>query len=168
MSDEMNLNPPNNSKLYLGLTIGFIAVVLVVARQFSQTKNNSQTAPTNQAVEVGQQAAEGDRALEMVTLASYQDGVYEVTGEYMSPGGAEQIAVKVTLQDGVITEAVVEPQAVRPNSVIFQGIFADNYQEQVIGKNIDQLQLDKVSGSSLTPKGFNDALEKIKAQAQTS
>ncbi len=168
MSDEINSSSPNNSKLYAGLAIGLIAVVLVAARQFNQTENGSETTPTNQVMETGQQAAEGDRALEMVTLASYQDGVYDVIGEYMSPGGAEQIAVKVALQDGVITEASVETQAVRPNSVKFQNIFAENYQEQVIGKSIDQLKLDKVAGSSLTPKGFNDALEKIKAQAQTS
>jgi hypothetical protein len=28
------------------------------------------------------------------------------------------------------------------------------------------VKLDKVSGSSLAPKGFNDAIEKIKAEAK--
>jgi hypothetical protein len=37
----------------------------------------------------------------------------------------------------------------------------------VVGKNISELQLTKVSGSSLTPQGFMDALEKIKAEAQS-
>jgi hypothetical protein len=43
--------------------------------------------------------------------------------------------------------------------------FAANYKTQVIGKKIEGLELSKISGSSLTPKGFNDALEKIRSQA---
>lgn len=51
-------------------------------------------------------------------------------------------------------------------SARFQDLFAQNYKPLVIGKNIDEVQLGKVSGSSLTPMGFNDALAKIKTQAQ--
>jgi 23S rRNA (uracil1939-C5)-methyltransferase len=38
---------------------------------------------------------------------------------------------------------------------------------QVVGKNIEELNLTVVNGSSLTPKGFMDALAKIKVDAQT-
>ena len=37
----------------------------------------------------------------------------------------------------------------------------------VVGKNIDEVAITKVAGSSLTPKGFTDALEKIKADAKS-
>jgi len=37
----------------------------------------------------------------------------------------------------------------------------------VIGKNIADVQLSRVSGSSLTPEGFNNALATIKSQAQS-
>jgi hypothetical protein len=42
-----------------------------------------------------------------------------------------------------------------------------DYKQYVVGKKIDEVQLTKVSGSSLTPQGFNDALAKIKAEAKS-
>jgi hypothetical protein len=38
----------------------------------------------------------------------------------------------------------------------------------VVGKNIDEVNLGKVSGSSLTPIGFNNAIEDIRSQAKGS
>ena len=96
----------------------------------------------------------------------YKDGVYSAVGDYFSPGGDEQIDVQVTIKDDVIIEATSTPKATRPNSVKFQGIFTSNFKQFVIGKNIDEVKLDKVSGSSLTPVGFNDALSKIRVDAK--
>ncbi len=104
---------------------------------------------------------------QMNKSAMYQDGVYEMVGEYVSPGGPETVGVTITLANGVITDANVEVLATRPASVDKQTDFAANYKPMVIGKNIDEVVLTKVSGSSLTPKGFNDALEKIKQQAKS-
>lgn len=103
-----------------------------------------------------------------ITAGAYEDGTYTVKGDYTSPGGEEQIEVTVTLQNNVITASEVTPLATRPMSQKFQGIFKDNFKEYVMGKNIDEIQLDAISGSSLTPKGFNNALEKIKTEAQVS
>ncbi len=97
----------------------------------------------------------------------YRDGTYNATGVYTSPGGAEKIGVTLTLKGDVITAAEVQKMATIEVSVKMQTVFADNYKQQVIGKNISEVKLDKVSGSSLTPKGFNDAVAKIKVQAQS-
>jgi uncharacterized protein with FMN-binding domain len=96
----------------------------------------------------------------------YKDGTYEVMGNYQSPGGAEQIDVKITLKNSTISDVNVTSEATRPMSKRFQGIFIDNYKTLVIGKSIDDVHLDKVSGSSLTPQGFNDAIDQIKQQAK--
>jgi hypothetical protein len=98
-------------------------------------------------------------------MAKYKDGTYETVGNYMSPGGEESIEVKLTLVDNIVTDAQVVSKAERPNSVKFQGIFIENYKDKVIGKNINRIKLKKIAGSSLTPQGFNDALNKIKSQA---
>ena len=45
-------------------------------------------------------------------------------------------------------------------------IVSNNVKTLVVGKKITDVKLDKVSGSSLTPKGFNDALEQIKTLAK--
>jgi uncharacterized protein with FMN-binding domain len=98
---------------------------------------------------------------------SYKDGEYTQEGAYTSPGGAEQIDVKLTIKNGLVTEAEVTPKAERPYSVKWQGVFKENFKPLVVGKNIKDLNLGKVAGSSLTPKGFNDAIEKIKAEAKS-
>ncbi len=100
------------------------------------------------------------------TASSFKDGVYTVTGNYVSPGGPESIGVKVTLANGVITDAVVEPHATLPISQKLQADFVAGFKQYVIGKKIDEVNLTKVSGASLTSIGFNDALDKVEAQAK--
>ena len=97
----------------------------------------------------------------------YKDGEYKQVGSYTSPAGQETIDVDLTLKGGVVTEVVVTPKAENPKSKYLQGVFIDNFKPMVVGKNIKDLNLGKVAGSSLTPKGFNDALTKIKAEAKT-
>lgn len=141
------------------LTIGIIIVIIVVAV----------TAGTA----YYQQMSSGEKPRTSNTISNenfsgnYEDGVYEVTGNYISPGGAEEIGVVLTLENNVIVESEVEVRAEREISLEMQNDFAANYKDMVIGKNIDEVELTKVSGSSLTPQGFNDALEKVKVQAQS-
>lgn len=100
------------------------------------------------------------------TSSIYKDGMYTSVGTYNSPGGAEQITVSLTLKDDVVVDAVVTSDATRPESKKYQYTFISNYKAFVVGKNLSTLNLSKVSGSSLTPKGFNDAVLKIQAQAK--
>ncbi len=97
---------------------------------------------------------------------TYKDGNYDVVGNYNAPSGPEQIKVKVTLQNNVVTDATVIGSASRSQSARYQSIFIDGFKPLVVGKNIDQLNLSRVSGASLTTNGFNDAIAKIKAQAK--
>ena len=100
------------------------------------------------------------------TSSIYKNGTYSSIGDYFSPGGDEQIGLQVTVEDDVIIDVKVESKATRPNAIKFQGIFISNFKPFVIGKKINDVHLSKVSGSSLTPGGFNDALAKIKAEAK--
>lgn len=68
----------------------------------------------------------------------------------------------------MVTDATAQPQAEQPISKKMQQVFSQNFKGMVVGKNINEVTLDKVSGSSLTPKGFNDAVEQIKTQAAIS
>ncbi|MBA3732773.1 hypothetical protein H0W91_00120 [Patescibacteria group bacterium] len=100
-----------------------------------------------------------------VNNQAYKDGTYTAVGNYFTPGGEESITVTLILKNGIVTDSNVVSNAIRPQSKEFQAIFIANYKPLVIGKSISTLYLDKVSGSSLTPKGFNDAVSKIKVQA---
>jgi len=96
----------------------------------------------------------------------YKNGTYTAVGSYMSPGGPEQIGITLTLKNDAIVDASAKPMADLPTSVKYQTMFAEGLKAAVMGKSIDTVKLDKVSGSSLTPKGFNDAVSKIKVQAK--
>ncbi len=99
------------------------------------------------------------------TGGTYTDGTYEATGQYQSPNGTETLDVTITLQDDVITAVEVVGEGTNPNTVRFQGEFAGGIAEMVVGKDIDQISVSKVAGSSLASGGFNAAVEQIKADA---
>ncbi|WP_378148219.1 hypothetical protein ACFJGV_08205 [Cnuibacter sp. UC19_7] len=96
---------------------------------------------------------------------TYTDGTYEAKGNYQSPNGTEEVDVSVTLQGDVITAVTVTPEATNPNSVSYQTKFADGIAAEVVGKKIDEINVSRVAGSSLTSGGFNEAIETIKSDA---
>lgn len=96
----------------------------------------------------------------------YKDGTYTATGHYASPGGADSIDVTLTLKDNVVTDVQVIPKGQSPASKRWEENFAGGIKEAIVGQKIDSIQLDSVSGSSLTPIGFMDALAQIKTQAK--
>ena len=101
-----------------------------------------------------------------VASSAYKDGTYSATGSYMSPGGEEQIKVTLTLANDVITDATVTSLAYDRTSQRYQKMFISGYKQYVIGKDISAVNLTYVSGSSLTPAGFDSALQNIESQAK--
>lgn len=97
--------------------------------------------------------------------ATFVDGTYDATGNYQTPGGREQIGVKVTLKDGVVTDAELTEMGTTGEAKEYQSRFASGYKPQVIGKKISEIKLDRVAGSSLTSVGFNDAINDIAQQS---
>lgn len=148
----------------IAITIAVVVIILAGAVMFATSRQNDQAAsvtPTQS------QTTQVSPTQEAVMAARYRNGQYKAIGEYTSPGGAESIDVTLTLQDDVVTEADVVSKAFRPTSKQMQASFISGYKEQVVGKKIDEINLTKVAKSSLAPKGFNDAVTKIKAQAQS-
>ncbi|MGY4540302.1 uncharacterized protein with FMN-binding domain [Arthrobacter sp. UYNi723] len=96
----------------------------------------------------------------------YQDGTYSADGTYVSPNGTETVGVELTLAAGTVTAVNITQHPSNPNTRKFQGEFAGGIAAQVVGKSIDELNVSKVAGSSLTSGGFKQALDKIKAEAQ--
>ena len=100
------------------------------------------------------------------TNYTFKDGTYSATGSYQAPSGTESIQVSLTVQGNVVTNVVVTPNAVNPMSARWQAKFVSGVSQAVVGKNLNEVNLTQVSGSSLTPKGFNSAVDQIKAQAK--
>ena len=99
------------------------------------------------------------------TSGAYADGTYTADGSYQTPETVETISVTLTLADGVVTgvEVTGDPQA--PETEQYQGEFVDGIEAEVVGVAIDELDVHRVAGSSLTSGGFNAAVDDIKEQA---
>ena len=102
------------------------------------------------------------------TAASYSDGTYRAQGGYQSPNGPETIEVSITVEAGVVSAVEVTPQATSSTSQRYQGNFAGGIAGEVVGKSLDEADVDRVAGSSLTGGGFTEALESIRQDAKAS
>lgn len=162
-----------NKMIIPAVVVGVIVIALVAF--FALGMNKNKTASSVQpSPEVAQQTTEAPSPTNAPvtgtkgasTTSEYKDGTYNATGHYVSPGGPRNLDVSLTLNDGVITAATCVGHATDPNSMRFQGEFRTNFQPQVVGKNIDDVNVTKVAGSSLAPIGFMDAVTQIKSEAK--
>lgn len=145
------------------LALAALTVLLAGCSTMGNTDSNDATSSSSRASVPAPSAMSSSS--EPMAAKSYKDGTYSATGEYKSPAGNDEIQVSLTLKDGVITAATYEGMAKMGKSKDFQAKFGAGYEAAVIGQSIDSLSLGVTNGSSLTPKGFMDAVAKIKAEA---
>jgi hypothetical protein len=125
---------------------------------------NKSTSPSRTPTTLGASAAP---AASLATSSrSYKDGTYSAQGSYNSPGGPETVDVSLTLKSGSVTDSTVTTSGNSPTGKHYQSMFIDGYKSLVTGKSIDDINLSKVSGSSLTSEGFDNAVAKIKTSAK--
>lgn len=110
-------------------------------------------------------AADAEGGTAAVSADGYNDGTYTAEGSYQTPETVEQISVTLTLEEGIVSEVTVEGDPQAPETEQYQGAFIGGIAEEVVGVAIDDLEVSRVSGSSLTSGGFNAAVEDIKSQA---
>lgn len=110
-------------------------------------------------------ATQTDTSSSNNAAGAYKDGNYSADGQYVSPNGEEKIGVTLTLNSGVVSDLKLTPYPSNPNTEKFQGQFISGVDAVVVGKNIDELNVTKISGSSLTGDGFNNAISQIKKEA---
>lgn len=95
----------------------------------------------------------------------YRDGDYTATGWY--GGLPSHIVVDLTLRDDLVAAVEVTPTATNETSLDLQERFAEAVADVVVGRPLDDIELDYLAGSSGTTLGFNDALEQIREQARS-
>lgn len=98
--------------------------------------------------------------------AAYKDGDYKEEESYANPAGESKVEVELTLSGNKISDITVTPMAENSTSKQFQEKFASGIADEVVGKSLDELDVSKVAGSSLTSIGFNAAIDDIKADAK--
>ena len=99
------------------------------------------------------------------STGDYSDGTYTADGSYQTPETVESISVTLTIADGVVTEVEVTGDPKARETEQYQGQFIDGISDEVVGKSLDELNVSRVAGSSLTSGGFNEAVDSIKEQA---
>lgn len=96
---------------------------------------------------------------------AYTDGSYTAEGSYQTPEGPETITVTLTIASDAVTDVEVVGEPTRRESKQYQAEFIGGIDELVVGKSLDDIEVDRVAGSSLTSGGFNAAVEEIRADA---
>ena len=101
------------------------------------------------------------------TTGKYADGSYTVDASYSSPGGFEGMDVSITLEDDIIKSVsiVIDPDN-DDESDEYTSLFKNRISGEVVGKNIDDADVSRLSGASLTSRAFNNALDDIKTEAE--
>ena len=110
-------------------------------------------------------SAGADAAGSSGSAAPYPDGTYTAEGSYATPESVEVVTVTVTLEDDVITAVEVVGDPTNAESERYQSEFIGGIAAEVVGKDIDDVSVTRVAGSSLTSGGFTQALDQIKADA---
>lgn len=151
--------------------IGIVVIVLLVIAATAvivMSANNDQASQTitSRDTPASQEQNLADESTSSQVTEVYTDGTYSAEGSYQTPGGQESIDVSVVLRDGAITEATVTQNANGGEAEEYQNRFASGFTSQVVGKKIDEVSLSRIAGSSLTPNGFNNAIQEIKDQAR--
>jgi uncharacterized protein with FMN-binding domain len=103
--------------------------------------------------------------------SKYKDGTYKAEASYNTPGAPDGqiIGISVTLAGDKITDSTFTGTPGAGQADKFnQERFAKGFKQEVVGKSIDEVKLDVVNGSSLTPHAFMDALDKIKVEAKAN
>ncbi|MDN8548482.1 FMN-binding protein [Microbacterium sp. NM3R9] len=96
---------------------------------------------------------------------TYTDGSYTAEGSYQTPEGPETITVTLTIASDAVTDVEVVGEPTRRESKQYQEEFIGGIDDLIVGKSLDDIEVDRVAGSSLTSGGFNAAVEEIRTDA---
>jgi uncharacterized protein with FMN-binding domain len=145
---------------------GKVAAVIAAAGAVIAACGDDGSSDTATATTATSAAAAETTAVQQESASSpYKNGEYTAVGKYNTPGGEQELGVTVTLSNSVISALTLDTSKAQGPTKEFQGKFSSGINELVVGKSIDELDVSKVSGSSLTSGGFNAAIDEIKTEA---
>jgi len=160
-------------KLHPGIIALIVIVLIGIAATAAIVINGAASKDTNttpETTQTTQQTTETEQTQDTTDAATdtsaYKDGTYSATGTYSSPGGQESIELTVTIKDGVITDTSLVANADSGDAKNYQTKFTSAYKGLIVGKDVEEVSLSRVAGSSLTSNGFNRALQQIKTDAE--
>lgn len=154
-----------SSKKKVLTALALLIVVFVIVGGLAMSKDNEK-GETSEEGSTSTSHSAAPQTPAVSSTATFKDGTYKATASYGSPAGNQDITINVTLKDGKIADTSAVAGATDETAKDYQMQFIDGYKSQVVGKDIKSVNLTRVSGSSLTPNGFNDAIRQIEQQAK--
>jgi hypothetical protein len=142
-----------------------IALILIVVLGigFTLFQQNKTTTPEPTAQEITTPATDAIPG----SVADYKDGQHKTQVTYQTPKRDVYLMdVSLTVVNDIVTDAEIaysQGAEKDPNAQKFDAA----YRVEVIGKDIDSINLSRVGGASLTTGAFNNALANIKADAKS-
>ncbi|MBS1699623.1 MAG: FMN-binding protein [Actinobacteria bacterium] len=152
-----------------GSALAGIAGTLLLAgcaTEASSAETSAETSAPSSTTAATATAAPSTAATSGTSGGAYKDGTYTADGSYQTPETVERISVSITLSQDTVTavEVTGDPQASETEH--YQAQFISGIAAQVVGKKLDDISVSRVSGSSLTSKGFTQALDTIRSEAK--
>ncbi len=161
-----------NKKIIASFVAVFIIVVMFVAVAAANKKSASNSLVSTAASQLSPTPTStspnttgGTASARNSSTKTYKDGTYTATSSYETPGGQEDINVKLTVANGTVTATTIDQASNNRESAGYQTRFKQGYSSYVVGKKLTDIKISHVSGSSLTTDGFNQALDQIMTQA---
>lgn len=153
------------SKAIIGLVVIVLLVVAATAAVIASSNNKgSSDGQTNSTS--SNSSSTGSTSGSTANITNVKDGTYTATASYDTPGGVQDITVKLTIASGAVSDSLITQNATGREDEAYQSAFESEYQSAVVGKKISDISLNRVAGASLTTDGFNTALLDIAKQAQ--
>lgn len=131
----------------------------------SPGQSNNQTATTPPPIQTKPATESNPKPVENTTVYDYLDGTYNSQISYRTPEGNYSMNVTLTVMNDMVKTAntVFDSRTARDS---YTKKFSKSYTTQVTGKDIDNINLSRVGGASLTSEAFNKAVADIKNQAK--
>ncbi len=161
--NDISQQQHKNQKIIASFVVILVIVIIAVGITFFTNKKDSGTSDT--ASTSSNSTSSSANSTSTNSSSTYKDGTYTASGSYQTPGGQESIGVTLTIKGNVVTSTTLQQSANNRDTKEYQAQFASGYKSKVVGKALNSISLSRVSGSSLTSQGFNNALDQIKSQA---
>jgi uncharacterized protein with FMN-binding domain len=159
MSDQSRTKIIGLIVIVLLTTVGTVSAVAYNNRPPSAhvvVANNTATASASAAPTTGTTSPGAPSS----SSTTYKDGTYTANGTFYTPNGAEHIGVTLTLVSNNITTVSIDSSSITSGtSYEYTSLFTDGINQAVDGRNVNDVQVGRISGASLTPIGFNNALQ---------
>lgn len=99
----------------------------------------------------------------------FANGSYTASASYNTPAGAHNLSVTLNVENDQVVWVQASSDGKHPESQEYTERFLGGLDARVVGVPLADLgRLGAVNGASLTPKGFDAALEQIRSQAEAA